>query len=164
MPCYTGDMPATPPPVLSVDLPDASSTEHWAGQLAHAATAPLAIYLEGDLGAGKTTFSRGFLRGLGFSGSVKSPTYTLIEPYEVGGVAVFHCDLYRLADPGELEYLGLGDHFAERAIMLIEWPARGGALLPAPDVKIQFEVTPEGRRLSISSHSARGLALAAALG
>lgn len=157
-------MSVIPPPVLSVDLPDASSTERWAGRLARAATAPLAIHLEGDLGAGKTTFSRGFLRGLGFSGSVKSPTYTLVEPYEVGGVAVFHCDLYRLADPGELEYLGLGDHFAEGAIMLIEWPARGGALLPAPDMRIQFEVIPEGRRLSISSHSATGHGLATGLG
>ena len=151
------------PPLLTVELADADLTEGWAGHLAQQAVTPLAIHLEGDLGAGKTTFSRGFLRGLGFEGSVKSPTYTLVEPYEIGSVAVYHCDLYRLADPSELTYLGFTDYLSEQAIFLVEWPSRGAWMLPAPDVTLHLEVAAVGRRLRLWAHSATGFAVLNAL-
>jgi len=121
------------------------------------------IYLEGDLGAGKTTLARGFLRGLGHPGVVKSPTYTLIEPYEVADRLCFHLDLYRLADPGELEYVGIRDLLRESAVMLVEWPERGLGELPSPDLRIRIEHCPTGRRLSVHGESEQGLGLAAVL-
>jgi tRNA threonylcarbamoyladenosine biosynthesis protein TsaE len=115
-----------------------------------------ALYLRGDLGTGKTTMVRGILQGLGFSGSVRSPTYTLIEPYELGDWTVLHLDLYRLADPEELEYLGLRDFAGERALILVEWPERGEGMLPAPDLTLELEHLARGRRLVLRSASEAG--------
>lgn len=114
------------------------------------------IYLTGDLGAGKTTLSRGFLRGLGHAGSVKSPTYTLIEPYEIGNRRCYHLDLYRLADPDEIEYLGLRDMLQEEAVILVEWPEQGRGVLPAPDLMVRICYRDGGRVLEFGAETEQG--------
>ncbi len=114
------------------------------------------VFLHGDLGAGKTTLVRGFLRGLGHQGKVKSPTYTLMETYEVGGKSVCHMDLYRLADPGELEYLGLRDLLAEQGVILVEWPERGQGEFPPPDLIVDISYRPDGRDLDLRAETSAG--------
>jgi len=121
------------------------------------------IFLEGNLGAGKTTLSRGIIRGLGHVGAVKSPTFTLVEPYEIGDIRAFHFDLYRLVDPEELEYLGIRDYFEDDALCLIEWPDEGAGFLPKPDLTITISPQDSGRSLKILSQGSRGEAWCAAL-
>ena len=137
-------------------LPDEAAQQAFGAALAAACPRRALIFLRGDLGAGKTTLVRGFLRGRGHEGAVRSPTYTLIEPYELADGNVYHLDLYRLGDPEELEYLGLRDLLAEDAVLLIEWPERGEGWLPPPDLVIELEHQPQGRTLRLRSLSVTG--------
>ena len=105
------------------------------------------VFLKGELGAGKTTLARGILRAMGFRGAVKSPTYTLLEPYDDHGV--YHFDFYRIGDSRELEFIGVDEHMADTSIKLIEWPERAGGWLPVPDVDIALFVEGDGRRANI---------------
>jgi len=120
---------------------------------------PCTLYLQGDLGTGKTTLVRGILRGLGHAGPVRSPTYTLLEPYELGSMCIYHLDLYRLGDPAELEYLGLRDLLDGRSLLLVEWPARGRGALPTPDLTVRIEHAGEARSLELAAHGPCGTAL-----
>lgn len=144
------------PGTLSLRLSDETEQEAFGARLAAACAAPLLIFLEGDLGAGKTTLARGFLHHLGHAGAVKSPTYTLVEPYDVDGRRVYHLDLYRVGDPGELEYLGLREMLAEDALLLIEWPERGLGWLPAPDLRVRITHCADGRRVEVDALGPRG--------
>lgn len=133
-----------------------TAQESLGARLARACPSACSIWLQGDLGAGKTTLVRGFLRGLGYEGAVKSPTYTLIEPYRLPGHSCYHLDLYRLADPEELEYLGLRDLLGEACMLLVEWPERGRGWLPEPDLRVVIAYAALGRRLELSAGSALG--------
>ncbi|XKE44570.1 tRNA (adenosine(37)-N6)-threonylcarbamoyltransferase complex ATPase subunit type 1 TsaE [Halomonas organivorans] len=114
------------------------------------------VYLEGELGAGKTTLTRGILRAYGHRGAVKSPTYTLVEPYELEGVRVHHFDLYRLGDPEELEFIGGRDLLADDTLCVIEWPARGEGWLPTPDLVVHLALANGGRRATLTAGSQYG--------
>lgn len=136
-------------------------TEHeletLAAEFAKNSNRDLVIFLQGDLGAGKTTFARGFLRGCGVEGIVKSPTYTLVEPYLLGDDKMcYHFDLYRLSDAEELEFTGARDYFDGCSTCLVEWPEKAAGFLPVPDVSCELEYHPEGRKATFSACSEKG--------
>ncbi len=140
---------------------DEAATMALGARLAAFVEGGASIWLEGDLGSGKTTFARGLLRALGVTGAVKSPTYTLVEPYELPERTIYHFDLYRLADGEELEAIGGREYFDNRALCLVEWPERGGDYLPVADLRIHFSYQDEGREIDLEINSAIGERLAA---
>jgi len=148
---------------MNREVPDAAAMECLGRELARTAGRPGVIYLEGELGTGKTTLVRSLLRGLGYTGVVRSPTYTLVESYETGGLPVHHLDLYRLADPEELEWLGIRDLHNGASLVLVEWPDRGVGWLPPPDVRISFAYRGSGRRVQVRSLTPGGAAMVAAV-
>ncbi|MEQ1557053.1 MAG: tRNA (adenosine(37)-N6)-threonylcarbamoyltransferase complex ATPase subunit type 1 TsaE [Gallionella sp.] len=141
---------------LTLTLADESASLAFAQRLAAVLTHGLVIYLSGDLGAGKTTLVRGVLQGLGYLGRVKSPTYTLLEPYEMAGFSVRHFDLYRMNDPQEWDDAGFRDEANAHNILLIEWPEQAGDLLPAADLILQFDILASGRILHMTALSPKG--------
>ena len=121
------------------------------------------IYIHGPLGAGKTTLVRGILRALGYEGAVKSPTFTLVEPYTFADFSLYHFDLYRLNDPEELEFLGVRDYLHGKGVCVVEWAERAQSVLPTPDLDIMISPTGTGRLVQITTHTEHGVASLEAL-
>lgn len=141
---------------MDLFLADAEATEALGRALAATRPGPAAVHLHGDLGAGKSTLARAMLRGLGVTGAIRSPTYTLVERYPlVDGREALHLDLYRIADPGELEFLGLDG--SEIGLWLIEWPERGAGALPEPDLRIELAIAQAGRSVSLRAETDRAV-------
>ena len=130
-------------------LPDTDATEQFGGKLFHCLPTKCVVYLQGDLGAGKTTLVRGYLRAAGYSGTVKSPTYNLVEEYTVSNQKIYHFDLYRLNSPEELEWIGISDYFQQDCVCFIEWPDKGSGFLPKPDKVIYLSTQGTGRLAEI---------------
>lgn len=130
-----------------------------ASLLAKECSPPLVIYLSGELGAGKTTFSRGFLAGMGYVGKVKSPTYTIVESYPLSQATIYHFDFYRIHDPEELESIGIRDYFNTESICLIEWPELAKNRIPPYDVMCRFSIEQDQRRLEMIGQGIRGMVI-----
>ena len=137
-------------------MPDAAATEGLGARLAAGAVPGRVLHLRGDLGAGKTTLVRGLLRALGYAGRVKSPTYTLVEPYELSSLHFYHFDFYRLKDRSEWEQAGFREYFAGQALCVVEWPERAEGLLSLPDLEIELAFQGDGRRARVSPLSGAG--------
>ena len=140
------------------DLPDESATLGLGASIGRLAMGQeqFVVYLRGQLGAGKTCMTRGILTAYEYSGPVKSPTYTLVEPYDLIGRQVFHFDLYRLAEPEELEFIGIRDYFAHKALIIIEWPEKGGDYLPSADFDVTIAHGQPARKSTVTAHSDLG--------
>lgn len=142
-------------------MADEAATLDFGAAFAKAIQPNLTVYLHGDLGAGKTTLVRGLLHGLGYVGKVKSPTYTLVEPYEMldshaQQLNLYHFDLYRFNDEEEWEAAGFRDYFNEKSVCLIEWPEKAAHVLPKPDIEISFSIKHVGRSINVAARSLRG--------
>lgn len=152
---------------FTLALPDEAATLALGARLARALEPGLSIWLQGDLGAGKTTLSRGLLRELGFSGRVKSPTYTLVELYGFPRFNLYHFDLYRFADHNEWDDAGFREYFGPQAVCLVEWPDKGGSGLPRPDMAVELDFFEgdggDGRRVRITGFTEAGKACVARL-
>ena len=148
---------------LNLHLADETAQLALAAKIASRCPVGAVIFLHGDLGTGKTTFVRGFLHALGHQGVVKSPTYTLVEPYLIDDKTIYHFDLYRLADPDELEYAGGRDYFNDQAICLLEWPEKADGYLPQADLILHLSYQDSGRDVLIESGSDLGETLLGSL-
>jgi len=139
-----------------LSLPDAAASEALGAALAPGVAPGRVVHLRGDLGAGKTTVVRGVLRALGHDGKVKSPTYTLVEPYALSRLHLYHFDFFRLKDGAAWKDSEFREYFGPHAACLVEWPERVGAALGAPDLELHLEFAPVGRRALLSSHTPAG--------
>jgi tRNA threonylcarbamoyladenosine biosynthesis protein TsaE len=148
---------------IEISAVDEAAMVRFGARLGAACEPGLVIFLQGELGMGKTTLSRGFIQSLGHTGAVKSPTYTLVEPYHLRGLDVFHFDLYRLGDPEELEFMGIRDYFGDLSVCLVEWPERGLGALPSADLVITIERENTGRRLKCCAQTEEGKRIVARL-
>ena len=148
---------------FTLDLPNEAATLAFAAQFACAVSqsdallvsksSGLVVYLHGDLGAGKTTFVRGFLHALGYAGKVKSPTYNLVEQYTIVNKTIYHFDLYRFNDAEEWEAAGFRDYFNAQSICMIEWPEKAEGLLPVPDIDLHLHLQETGRIVEMITHT-----------
>lgn len=141
-----------------IEISDLSEPQliNLGGRLSGALNGHGVLHLRGELGAGKTTLCRGILRGMGHSGAVKSPTFTIVEPYRFDRGDVFHFDFYRLGHPEELEYIGIDEYFSDTSLILIEWPDKAAGYLPAHDLEISIDVCRETRNIRIDAVSDYG--------
>jgi len=135
--------------LIALTLDNTEDTEMLGAALSSMLPEQCLLFLQGDLGAGKTTLMRGLLRALGHQGAVKSPTYSLVEEYHLPGRNVFHFDLYRLKDPEELEWMGMNDYLQQPALCCIEWPQMGEGYLPPPDIELSLTHLGNGRGVEI---------------
>ena len=140
-------------------VPDEDSVGVLAASFARLVKAPMVLFLEGDLGAGKTTFARAFIQALGFKAYVKSPSYGLLECYAVSGMTILHLDLYRIEDPEELDYLAIRDLYDETSVLMVEWPRKAVNHLPAPDLELEFLEDAETRLIRCFAKSIAGFKL-----
>ncbi len=142
---------------LRWEAADEDAMVAYGAKLGKALRPGMVVHLQGELGMGKTTLSRGVVQSFGHRGAVKSPTYTLVEPYELGELTLYHFDLYRLGHPEELEFMGIRDYFTAQSLCLVEWPARGEGVLPPADLVINIERSGSGRTLWLSGLTAEGV-------
>jgi len=141
---------------LMLDVADEPAMLELGSALARCLPAGAVVTLSGDLGMGKTTLARGLIQGLGHMGAVKSPTYTLVEPYELGERKVYHFDLYRVSDPEELEFMGIRDYFDGESLVLVEWPECGAGFLPRADLVVTIQAEGGGRRVQLQMAESLG--------
>jgi tRNA threonylcarbamoyladenosine biosynthesis protein TsaE len=142
--------------MFELQIAGESQQEALGAALAAVIEPPCVVYLAGDLGTGKTTLARGLLRELGYQGRVKSPTYTLMEPYDLPSLHCYHFDLYRLADPEELQFLGIEDLLQSDALLLVEWPERGEGVLPMADLILKIFHQGQSRRVELQPTDEKG--------
>lgn len=142
---------------LEIDLPDLVAAQAFASVMAKELVPGLTLYLHGDLGAGKTTLARAMLSSLGYEGAIKSPTYTLVESYNIGNLDIYHFDLYRLADPSELEFIGIKDYAGTTAICIFEWADKGLSYIPQADIELSLSFALPGRKASLIANTTKGL-------
>ena len=155
-------LPSHPPSLAWVcPVPDEEATAALARRFASNLEPPCVIYLRGDLGAGKTLFTRAYVHAKGFEGYVKSPSYGLLETYELTGQTVLHLDLYRIEDPEELEFLAIRDLYRRDSVLMVEWPDRGRGFLPPPDIVLEFGEKDESRFIRCHAFSSKGRVLSA---
>ncbi|HHZ88215.1 MAG TPA: tRNA (adenosine(37)-N6)-threonylcarbamoyltransferase complex ATPase subunit type 1 TsaE [Chromatiaceae bacterium] len=134
---------------VSIAVTDDAAMRALGAQLGRHCPIGGCVYLVGELGAGKTTLVRGLIQSLGYNGAVKSPTFTIMEPYDLGDREIYHLDLYRLADPEELEYLGIRDYLGDTALLLVEWPNLGAGVVPDPDLRVEIAYDGAARRVDL---------------